>query len=220
MTATIPFVKPVSQISLAPGSTVTVPNVSWQEFELILQQLGENRSARLIYSKGTLEVMVPLPEHEKPKELISDLVKTLLKKTGRRYEPFGSTTFKKEGTAGVEPDACFYIENYQRMIARRRLKTDDPPPDLVIETDVTSKTSIEAYEVIGVPEVWVYDSGKLTIYLLRNQKYFKSDVSPTFPKIPLTQLIPAAIERSWQVGTVQALEELEATINAKYSNPK
>ena len=220
MTATIPFVKPVSQISLAPGSTVTVPNVSWQEFELILQQLGENRSARLIYSKGTLEVMVPLPEHEKPKELISDLVKTLLKKTGRRYEPFGSTTFKKEGTAGVEPDACFYIENYQRMIARRRLKTDDPPPDLVIETDVTSKTSIEAYEVIGVPEVWVYDSGKLTIYLLRNEKYFKSDVSPTFPKIPLTQLIPAAIERSWQVGTVQALEELEATINAKYSNPK
>ncbi len=220
MTATIPFVKPISQISLAPGSTVTVPNVSWQEFELILQQLGENRSARLIYSKGTLEIMVPLPEHEKPKELISDLVKTLLKKTGRRYEPFGSTTFKKEGTAGVEPDACFYIENYQRMIARRRLKTDDPPPDLVIETDVTSKTSIEAYEVIGVPEVWVYDSGKLTIYLLRNQKYFKSDVSPTFPKIPLTQLIPAAIERSWQVGTVQALEELEATINAKYSNPK
>ncbi len=220
MTATIPFVKPISQISLAPGSTVTVPNVSWQEFELILQQLGENRSARLIYSKGTLEVMVPLPEHEKPKELISDLVKTLLKKTGRRYEPFGSTTFKKEGTAGVEPDACFYIENYQRMIARRRLKTDDPPPDLVIETDVTSKTSIEAYEVIGVPEVWVYDSGKLTIYLLRNETYFKSDVSPTFPKIPLTQLIPAAIERSWQVGTVQALEELEATINAKYSNPK
>ncbi len=220
MTATIPFVKPISQISLAPGSTVTVPNVSWQEFEFILQQLGENRSARLIYSKGTLEVMVPLPEHEKPKELISDLVKTLLKKTGRRYEPFGSTTFKKEGTAGVEPDACFYIENYQRMIARRRLKTDDPPPDLVIETDVTSKTTIEAYEVIGVPEVWVYDSGKLTIYLLRNKKYFKSDVSPTFPKIPLTQLIPAAIERSWQVGTVQALEELEATINAKYSNPK
>ena len=220
MTATIPFVKPISQISLAPGSTVTVPNVSWQEFELILQQLGENRSARLIYSKGTLEIMVPLPEHEKPKELISDLVKTLLKKTGRRYEPFGSTTFKKEGTAGVEPDACFYIENYQRMIARRRLKTDDPPPDLVIETDVTSKTSIEAYEVIGVPEVWVYDSGKLTIYLLRNETYFKSDVSPTFPKIPLTQLIPAAIERSWQVGTVQALEELEATINAKYSNPK
>ena len=212
MTATIPFVKPVKQISLAPGSTVTIPQVSWQEFELILQQLGENRSARLIYSKGNLEIMVPLPEHEKPKELISDIVKILLKITGRKYEPFGSTTFKKEGIAGVEPDACFYIQNYQCMIGRRRLQVDDPPPDLAIEVDVTSKTAIEAYEAIGVPELWVYDNGRLTIYLLCNSKYSQSEVSPTFPQIPLTQLIPATVEKSWQVGTVQALEELEALI--------
>lgn len=212
MTATIPFVKPVSQIRLAPGSTVTIPNISWQEFESILGELGENRSARLAYSKGTLEVMVPLPEHEKPKELISDIVKTLLRTTGRRYEPFGSTTFKQEGVAGVEPDACFYIQNYQRMISRRRLQPDDPPPDLAIECDVTSKTTLEAYEVIGVPEVWVYDSGKLTIYLLRNASYVKSDSSSTFPNIPITQIVPAAIERSWQVGSLQALEELEAAI--------
>ncbi|MDJ0901672.1 MAG: Uma2 family endonuclease [Xenococcus sp. MO_188.B8] len=212
MTATIPFVKPVKQISLAPGSTVTIPQVSWQEFELILQQLGENRSARLIYSKGNLEIMVPLPEHEKPKELISDIVKILLKITGRKYEPFGSTTFKKEGIAGVEPDACFYIQNYQCMIGRRRLQVDDPPPDLAIEVDVTSKTAIEAYEAIGVPELWVYDNGRLTIYLLYNSKYSQSEVSPIFPQIPLTQLIPDAVEKSWQVGTVQALEELEALI--------
>jgi Uma2 family endonuclease len=214
MTVTIPFVKPVNQISLAPGSTVTIANVSWQEFELILQKLGEDRSARVVYSKGTLEVMVPLPEHEKPKELISDIVKTLLRATGRRYEPFGSTTFQQEGKAGIEPDACFYIQNYQRMINRHRLQPDDPPPDLAIEIDVTSKTSLEAYEAIGVPEVWVYDSGKLTIYLLKNKKYLKSDISPTFPKISLTQIVPAAVERSWQVGSVQALEELEAKINA------
>jgi Uma2 family endonuclease len=216
MTATIPFVKPVSQITLAPGSTVTIPHVSWQEFELILQELGEDRSARVVYSQGTLEVMVPLPEHEKAKEVISDLVKTLLRATGRRYEPFGSTTFKQEGKAGVEPDACFYIENYQPMINRRRLQADDPPPDLVIEVDVTSKTALEAYEAIGVPEVWVYDSGKLTIYLLRNEKYLKSDISPTFPKISLTEIVPTIVERSWQVGTVQALEELEAMITALF----
>ena len=213
MTATIPFVNPVSQIRLAPGSVVTIPKISWQEFELILQQLGENRSARLIFYKGTLEIMVPLPEHEKPKELISDIVKILLRKTNRNYEPFGSTTFKKESLAGVEPDISFYIQNYQAMISRRRLQADDPPPDLAIEIDVTSKTNIKAYEAIEVPELWVYDNGRLTIYLLRNQKYFKSDVSPTFPKIPLTRLIPAAVEKSWQVGTVQALEELEALMD-------
>lgn len=214
MTTTIPFVNPVSQISLAPGSLVTIPKISWQEFELILQQLGENRSARLIFYQGTLEIMVPSPEHEKPKELISDIIKILLRKTNRRYEPFGSTTFKKEGLAGVEPDVCFYIQNYQTMITRRRLQVNDPPPDLAVEIDVTSKTTLEAYEAIKVPELWVYDRGCLTIYLLKNHQYSPSDVSPTFPNIPLTRLIPAAVEKSWQVGTSQALEEFEALIDS------
>jgi len=133
-----PVLKPVSQITLSPGSVVTIPNITWLEFESILQELGEKRRTRIAYSKSTLEIMVPLPEHERPKDLISDIVKILLKSAGRRYEPFGSTTFKREGAAGVEPDACFYILNYQRMIGRRRLLPDDPPPDLAIETDVTS----------------------------------------------------------------------------------
>lgn len=212
MTAVSPVVKPVSQMQLAPGSAVTIPYVSWEEFESILQEMGEKRSARVAYSKGTLEIMVPLPEHERPKDLISDIVKILLKRTGRRYEPFGSTTFKRENTAGVEPDACFYIQNYQRMIGRRRLEPDDPPPDLAIETDVTSKTTLDAYESIAVPQLWIYDSGKLTIYLLRDGQYIKSDTSPTFPNIPLTQIIPATVERAWQVASVQALEEFEGAM--------
>lgn len=77
----------------------------------------------------------------------------------------------------MEPDACFYIENYQRMIGCRRLQANDPPPDLAIETDVTSKTTLDAYVAIAVPELWVYDSGKLIIYLLQDGNYIKSDTS-------------------------------------------
>lgn len=212
MTAVTPIVKPVSQMRLAPGSAVTIPDVSWQEFESILQELGEHRAARVAYSQGNLEIMVPLPEHEIPKDLISDIVKILLKRTSRRYEPFGSTTFKREGTAGIEPDACFYIQNYQRMIGRRGLQPDDPPPDLAIETDVTSKTTLDAYEAIAVPELWIYNSEKLTIYVLKDGKYIESNTTPTFPQLPLTQIIPTTVERAWQVGSVQALEELEAAI--------
>lgn len=207
-----PVLKPVSQITLSPGSVVTIPNISWLEFESILQELGEKRRTRIAYSNSTLEIMVPLPEHERPKDLISDIVKILLKSAGRRYEPFGSTTFKREGAAGVEPDACFYILNYQRMIGRRRLLPDDPPPDLAIETDVTSKTKIDAYKIIGVPEVWVYDSGRLRIYLLQDGEYVESDMSPNFPEIAIAQLIPATVERAWQVGNLQALEEFESAI--------
>ncbi|HYW21537.1 MAG TPA: Uma2 family endonuclease [Nodularia sp. (in: cyanobacteria)] len=213
MTAVSPIVKPVSQLRLAPGSTVTIQDVSWEELESILRELGEKRSARITYSQSTLEIMVPVPEPEKPKDLISDIVKILLKKTGRKYEPFGSTTFKRENIAGVEPDACFYIQNYQSMISRRRLEPNDPPPDLAIEMDVTSKTTLDAYKAIAVPELWIYDSSKLTIYLLESGHYIQSDHSPTFPHIPLTKIIPTTVERAWQVGTVQALEEFEKAIS-------
>jgi len=207
-----PVLKPVSQITLSPGSVVTIPNISWLEFESILQELGEKRRTRIAYSNSTLEIMVPLLDREIPKDLISDIVKNLLKSAGRRYEPFGSTTFKREGAAGVEPDACFYILNYQRMINRRRLLPDDLPPDLAIETDVTSKTKIDAYKIIGVPEVWVYDSGRLRIYLLQDGEYVESDMSPNFPEIAIAQLIPATVERALQVGSCQALEEFESAI--------
>ena len=213
MTVATPVLKPVSQIELAPGSSIAIPNVSWAEYEAILQEIGEHRSARVAYSQNTLEIMVPLPEHELPNDLISDLVKTLLKATGRRYQPFGSTTFKRTGLAGVEPDACFYIQNYQQIIGRRRLQPGDPPPDLAIETDVTSKTTIDAYTAIGVREVWIYDSGRLKIYLLEAGKYIESKTSPTFPDIDIIHIVPHTVERSWQVGSFQALEEFEATLS-------
>ena len=107
MTLTAPVLKPISQLQLSPGSLVTVPNISWQEFEAILEEWGERRAARVAYCRGTLEIMIPLPEHEIPRDLMSDVVKILLKRSGLRYQPFGSTTFKQLGSAGVEPDACF-----------------------------------------------------------------------------------------------------------------
>lgn len=212
MTALSPVLKPVSGIRLAPGSALTIQNVTWQEFESILQEMGAKRLARVAYSQSTLEIMVPLPEHEKSKDLISDIVKILLHQTGQKYEPFGSTTFKREKTAGVEPDACFYIQNYQSMINRRRLQPEDPPPDLAIEIDLTSQTTLDAYEAIAVPELWIYSSGKLIIYLLTDGKYFKSETSPTFANIPVTEIIPATVERAWQVGTVQALQEFASKL--------
>ncbi|MEB3828550.1 Uma2 family endonuclease [Phormidium sp. CCY1219] len=210
MTVITPIVKPVSHMQLAPGSTVTIPNVSWQEFESLLEELREKRAARIAYSHNTLEIMAPLPEQEIPNDLISDIVKTLLKATGIRYQPFGSTTFKREGRAGIETDASFYIQNYQQAIGKRRLEPEDPPPDFTIETDVTSKTTIEAYKAIAIPEVWVYHKGMLTIYLFREGEYVTSETSPTFPDIAIAEIIPTVVERAWQVGTYEALAEFEA----------
>lgn len=194
------------QLDIPPGHRVLFRDVNWQEFELILMELGEHRAARLAYSKGTLEIRMPLPEHEVDKEIIGDMVKILLEELKVDRECFGSTTFKRQDMAqGVEPDQLFYIQNYTRMIGKRRIDlTVDPPPDLVIEVDVTSKTQLDAYEALGVPELWRYQEGRLQISVLRSGKYMESESSPTFPNLPIVD-VSQFVQQSLTEGSSPAL---------------
>ena len=134
------------QLSVPPGHRIILHNISWQEFEEILTELGENRPSRLAYYQGNLEIKMPLPKHEVAKVIIGDLVKIILEKLELDCECFGSTTFKRQDmNSGIEPDDSFYIQNHVQMIGKEKIDLNiDPPPDLVIEIDVTSKTLISS----------------------------------------------------------------------------
>ena len=205
---------PIHKIHLNPGSKITIPNVTWLEFEKILEELGQKRTIRLAYSQQHLEIMSPLPEHERVKILIADLVKIILRVHKKPWEALGSTTFKNQMMeAGIEPDECFYIKNYQAVIGKNRLDlTQDPPPDLAIESDLTSLTEITAYQKLKVPELWVYNQGQLTIYLLQEEEYQQSPVSLNFPNILITEAVPKLVQRASIVGSSQALGEFEETL--------
>jgi Uma2 family endonuclease len=75
---------------------ITIPDVSWEQFEAILAELGSGRSIRIAYSRGTLEIISPLPAHERPHRIIGYIVTTLLDAQERDWEDFGSTTFKQQ----------------------------------------------------------------------------------------------------------------------------
>ena len=208
----------LEQIIVQPGQQLLLKNISWQQFETILDELGESRAARLSYSNGWLEIMVPLPEHEKNKEIIGDLVKILLEELEIDFEPLGSTTFKSERmTQAVEPDACFYIENHQAVIGKNRIDlTVDPPPDLAIEIDITSRTQFENYQRLGVPELWRCTRNGLQINLLREGNYVESNVSPNFPSIPILELINRTVEQNLRVGRSQAIREFKRWVRENF----
>ena len=195
------------QIRVPPGQRIILEDVSWQVFEAILNELGEHRGSRVAYSQKTLEIMAPLPEHERSKVIIGDLVKALLDELDLNWESLGSTTFKrKDISAGIEPDDSFYIQNYKLMIGKDRIDlTVDPPPDLAIEIDVTSKTQLSAYQALKVPEIWRYESKNLEISLLQGEQYVKSLISPTFPTFSITELIPRFVEMARTTGMSSAL---------------
>lgn len=177
---------------------VVLHNISWQQFENLLVDLGESRAARVAYDDGTLEIMTPLPEHEYYKEALGDAIKDIAEVLDQDYESLGSTTWKREiKKAGVEPDNCFYFQNEPRI--RGKLEYDlnqDPPPDLALEIDVTSKSlsRFSIYARLGVPEIWCYDSGELKIYQLQNEGYIEVETSSVFPTLPVQEL-PALIEQ-------------------------
>jgi Uma2 family endonuclease len=118
-------------MDVPPGHRVLLHNVSWQEFELILEDFGERRTTRLAYHQGTLEIVAPLPKHEHTKVVVSNLLVVLLDELDMDWEPLGSTTLRrKEMAAGIEPDDCFYIKNHALMIGKERIDLNvDPPPD-------------------------------------------------------------------------------------------
>lgn len=208
----MPVTIPVNAMKLSPGSHVVVRDVSWAQYESLLDELGEDRvTPRINYCCNTLELMAPLPAHERPNRIITDIVKTLLDIQDRDWEDFGSTTFRKTKEAGLEPDTCFYIQYAERMRGCTRFDpAQDPPPDLAIESDLTSKTTIETYRLLKVPEVWIYAEEALTIYVFDGNDYQRSQVSPTFASFSIPQMIPKLIAEAKQVGTRKMLKKLRA----------
>ncbi|MCA6517385.1 MAG: Uma2 family endonuclease, partial [Pseudanabaena sp. M110S1SP2A07QC] len=197
----------ISQIETLAGQSTVLHDVEWQQFESILQDLGDKRSSRIAYLNGVLEIVMPLPEHEKIKVLISYFVQVLMDELGIDFEGFGSTTFKRvDKLAGLEPDDCFYIQNNVAMRGIRKLDmTIDPPPDLAIEVDVTSKTKFDVYRILGVPELWLYDQ-TLKIYILRDGEYVESQLSSIFGDIPIREVIPQFLEMSLSQGRSKAMK--------------
>jgi Uma2 family endonuclease len=204
----------VQKIVVPPGHQVLLKDITWHEFEQILEELGEDRASRLSYSHGVLEIMVPLPEHEKDKEIIGELVRMLLDALDIDFEALGSTTFKSEQmTQAIEADTCFYIQNHQAVIGKNRIDlTVDPPPDLAVEIDITSRTKFDNYRLLGVPELWRYSQKGLEINLLQSGEYVNSQNSPNFPEIPIVELINRFVEKALTQGRSQAVREFRQWI--------
>lgn len=202
------------QLDWIPGQRLVIREVSWPEMEAILEELTEGRGSRMAYSHGVMEIKMPLPEHEFNKEIIGDLVKILLDELDLDRECFGSTTFKRaDMSVGIEPDNCFYIQSYKAVLGKKRIDLMvDPPPDLAIEVDLTSKTRLDVYEQLGVPELWRFDEGRLRIDVLQTEGYVATEESLVFAGLPVIEGINRFVALSREQGSRMALKGFRAWV--------
>jgi Uma2 family endonuclease len=160
-----------------PEQRVLLDNIPWEVYEGLLAAHRDRSVPRFTYDRGQLEIMSPSAEHEQLKETVTLLVNIVAEEKSINAEGFGSTTFRRADLArGFEPDACFYIEKLGRVKGKTEVDLQtDPPPDLVIEIDLTSpsldKFSIFAH--VGVPEVWRYDGDRIRMYRLAGAEYIE-----------------------------------------------
>ena len=198
-----------NKIDLPPGTRLHFPG-TLADYEYLLAKLGDRATIRLRFRDNNILLMNPLPEHSNQVDILSDLIKTLLNHQDRDWHGFTPLTLRSSGRSGLEPDACFYLDNYQQILGKQRLDLNiDPPPDLAIEIDVTSFTRIEDYISLAIPEVWIYQQGKLDIYQFKNNNYMATDTSKIFPNFPVKEIIPIYVIRAGQAGSSKAIKEFK-----------
>jgi Uma2 family endonuclease len=172
---------------LPRGAALVVPQVAWDEYERLLENLAGRVHLRVSYDCGRLQIVSQLSEHGEYERLIEDLVAAACQLFRLKLEKRGSATWMKQSVSrGVEADASYYIENATRIIGKRKIDLEcDPPPDIVVEIDVTND-SLDKFSIcaaLGIPEIWRYDGQAFRFYKLDRGSYTEARVSRFLPVV-------------------------------------
>lgn len=198
-----------------PEQKVILQGVRWETYERLLAEHQETSGTRFTYDGGILEILVPSARHEKSNRLLASLVEVLAEEMALNIESLGSITLKRPDLLkGFEPDSCFYIQHADAMRDHEEIDfTIDPPPDLVIEIDITSPSlhKFPLYAAVGVPEVWRYDGTHVTMYRSAGEGYVEvthSIVLPPLTSAPATRFL----EERKQVPSILWLRTVRAWV--------
>lgn len=177
----------------SPPGRVVLRNISWELYQALLRDI-EGQRVSLTYDRGILEIMPPTPRHEKTGKFIARLVEELTVELRIPIVGLGRTTwFSHRINRGLEADECYYVARADWAKGREEFDLlVDPPPDLAIEVDITSSSldKEDIYRELGVPELWRYENGQLTIRVLNAAGIYETVAqSVSFPVLP-----PAVIE--------------------------
>jgi len=184
--------------------------VSWETYQRLLIEHENENGTRFSYNEGTLEIMVLSARHEHPNRVLSLLVEVVAEELDIEVFELGSTTFQRfELLKGFEPDSAFYIAHAAEIAGRDVDPAVDPPPDLIIEVDVTSSSLLRfpIFAAFRVPEVWRYDGTRVAIFRLEGGQYAEADSSQALP--PLTgALATRFLEERRRLGSTKWLRRV------------
>jgi Uma2 family endonuclease len=198
-------------VRVEPEQRVVLRNASWELYQSLLESRGDAGAPRFAYDWGMLEITSPGVDHEETNRTLAQIVELVALGSSVDVRNLGSSTFDREDLdRGFEPDSCFYVRNEERVRGKGRIDLAvDPPPDLVIEVDMTSPSlnKLPIYAALGVPEVWRYRKGRVHILELGAEGYVEAARSRAFP-ILTADLLSSFLTRSKTAGRAEWSSEV------------
>jgi Uma2 family endonuclease len=179
----------MATVASPPEQQIVLHDVSWETYERLLADHVDRSVPHFTYDRGELEILGPSTAHEEDNRTLALLVEDVAMELDIDVVNVGSMTFKRRDLEqGFEPDTSFYIQNEERVRGLRHIDPAfDPPPDLIIEIEVTRSAiaKLPIYANFGIPEIWRLDGDRVMIFLLNDGKYRESAMSAALP--PLTE---------------------------------
>lgn len=164
----------------------THSGMSWQKFKLLQESFSDSPGIRLAYYKGEVEILAVSQDHETISRLIGILLAIYFEAKGIEFTPTGSFTQEHVGVASAQADESYFIGKVGTT------------PDLSIEVVFTSGSlsKLNRYQELGVPEVWFWEDGLLTLHHLRADGYERICNSEVLPDLDINLLTQCVLMTS------------------------
>jgi Uma2 family endonuclease len=202
------------QLIYEPETRTVLENVRWETFiELADQRRGS--VPRMTYDEGVLELMSPRRQHENIGSLIGRMIETFTEVHEIEIQTVASTTFKrKDLKKAFEADESYYVQHAEQIRVKDEVDLFiDPPPDLVIEVEITTSAirKLKLFAAMGVPEVWRHDAERLQMYRLEGTRYESIKSSVALPGLT-ARMIDSFVERRFLLGETALIREFRSSL--------
>jgi Uma2 family endonuclease len=182
-----------ANVSLPVQEHVYLPGISYATYEALITEIEHRRRLRVTYNHGEMEIKSPTQDHERAKTLIGRMIEVLTEELGISIMSCGSTTFKDQLLdCGLEPDECYYVQHEAEVRGRTVKLGVDPPPDLVVEVDLTTSVidRFPIYATLGFPEIWQYVDREIVIHVLQHERKYATAIESTaLPMVAVKKLV-------------------------------
>ncbi len=190
-------------------------NISWETY-VTWCDAPRGSIPRMTYDRGDLELMNPRRQHEELSTFLGRIVEAFTEVKQIDMRSVASTTFRRpEMLRGFEADESYYITNVEAIWRKPGIDLAiDPPPDLVIEVEITSPAiaKMPLFAAMEIPEVWRHDEERLTMLVLVDGEYQSIQESRELPRLTIP-MIEHVLSRRFNLGETQLIREFRRSVS-------